>query len=265
MFAFAVITLLPTSNFIVATGLLLAERTLFSPSVGVMIAVGASVPWLYRHLRVAPLRMAAAATFVVIIALGMWRTYTRTLVWKDNESLFTHAVIDAPNVYRAPYLLGALRFSQKRKSDGERYLRQAIQLYDRDPYVYMGMGQEYINFGMYRPSIPQFRRVLEIDSNFVEARAGLGMALTMTGQYDEAEAQIRRALREHTRSGTAMYWALDAIKKYKPTGMAPPIAQPPPRMSSSDTSSASSKVPPIVQNALENQPRTSVTNTQSKR
>lgn len=260
--AFAVIALLPTSNFLVATGLLLAERTLFLPSVGVMIAVGASVPWLYRHVKPLPARVAAAVAFAIVIALGAYRSYTRTRVWLDNETLFTQGIIDAPDVYRSHYVLGAWRFGQKRKVDGERLFMRAMELYDRDPYVYMGLGQEYVNFGMYTPSIAQFRKVLAIDSTFVEARAGLGMALTMTGQYDEAEVQIHRALREHTRSGAAMYWALDAISKYKPTGMAPPIGQPPPRMSSSDTASASSKVPPIVQKALENQPRTPVTKTQ---
>ena len=263
--AFAVIALLPTSNFLVATGLLLAERTLFLPSVGVMIAVGASVPWLYKHLKVTPLRAAAAAGFAVIIALGWWRSHTRTKVWIDNETLFTAAIVDAPNVYRSHYVLGAWRFGQKRKSDGERHYKRAMELYDRDPYVFMGMGQEYLNFGMYRPSVPYFRKTLEVDSAFVEARAALGMALTMLGEYDEAEMQIRRALREHTRSGKAMYWALDAIKQYKPTGAPPPIATPAPRMSPTDTTgSASSKVPETVQKALQNGVRTPVTNPQGE-
>jgi hypothetical protein len=263
--AFAIIALLPTSNFIVATGLLLAERTLFTPSVGVMIAVGASVPWLYKHLRIPPLRAAVAAAFVVVIALGVRRSFTRSQVWKDNETLFTTAVVDAPNVYRAPYVLGALRFSEKKKIEGERYYMRAIQLYDRDPYVFMGMGQEYLNFGMYRPSIPQFRKVLEIDSTFVEARAALGMALTMVGRYDEAEVEVHRALREHTRSGAAMRWALDAIKKYKPTGAPPPIAVPPPRMSPNDTAaSTSGKLPAIVQKAPADSVRAPVTHGKAK-
>jgi tetratricopeptide (TPR) repeat protein len=222
------------------------------------------VPWLYRHVRPLPARALAAAAFAVVIALGAYRSHTRTRVWLDNDTLFEQGILDAPNVYRSHYVLGAWRFNQKKKIEGERHFMRAIQLYDRDPYVFMGMGQEYINFGMYRPSIPQFRKVLAIDSNFVEARAGLAMALTMTGQYDEAEVQARRTLREHTRSGAAMYWALDAIKKYKPTGAPPPSAQPPPRMSPSDTGSASSKVPAILQKTLENEGRTSVTNTQHK-
>jgi tetratricopeptide (TPR) repeat protein len=167
-------------------------------------------------------------------------------------------------VYRSHYVLGAWRFNHKQKVEGERLFFRAMELYDRDPYVYMGLGQEYVNFGMYRPSVAQFRKVLAIDSTFVEARAGLAVALTMIGEYDEAELQVRRALREHTRSGAAMYWALDAIKKFKPTGMAPPIGQPPPRTSPTDTGSTSGKLPPIVQNAPEIDVWTPVTNTQAK-
>ena len=254
--ALAFIALLPTSNFIVATGLLLAERTLFLPSVGVMIAVGASVPWFYKYLKVAPLRAAVATGFAVVIGLGIWRSYTRTQVWKDNETLFTAAVVDAPNVYRAPYVLGAWRFGQKRKSDGERLFTRAIQLYDKDPYVFMGLGQEYLNFGMNKPAVPYFRKVLAIDSTFVEARAALGMALTLLGRYDEAEVEVQRALREHTRSGEAMRWCLNVIKKYRGTD------RPPPQMLPSDTAAGSGKVPAIMQKTTQDTVRPPVSKPQ---
>ncbi len=241
---FAFIALLPTSNFLVATGLLLAERTLFLPSVGAMVAVGACVPWIYKRITIPPLRVAIAGAFILAASLGVWRSHNRSQVWKDNETLFTAGVQDSPNVYRAHYVLGAWRFQQKRKVQGEQLLMRAIELYDRDPYVFMGMGQEYLNFGMNRSSVPYFRRVLVIDSTFVEARAALAVALTLLGEYDEAEVQARRALREHTRSGAAMRWSLEAIKKYRHTGAPPPGV-----LSPSDTAaSTSSKVPPIVQN-----------------
>jgi hypothetical protein len=241
------IALLPTSNFIVAAGLLLAERTLFLPSVGAMIAVGASVPWIYRHIRVAPLRVAIASAFVVVIALGVWRSHTRSKVWIDNDTLFASSVADAPNVYRSHYILGAWHFQKKRKILGQQSLERAIALYDRDPYVYLGLGQEYLNFHMYRSSIPYFRRVLEIDSTMVDARSALALALTMVGEYDEAETQARRSLREYTRSGETVRWSLDVISRYRGTGAPPPFPAPPPRVSPTDTGSASSKVPPIVQ------------------
>jgi hypothetical protein len=245
--AFALLALLPTSNFIVPTGILLAERTLFLPSLGVMIAIGASVPWFYKHLKLPQLRIAVAGAFAVIAALGVWRSYTRTQVWKDNETLFTASVEDAPYVYRSHYVLGVWRFNQLKKIQGEQLFMRAIQLFDRDPYLYWGLGQEYINFKMYRPAIPQLRKVLEIDSTFVEARAGLALALTMAGQYAEAEVEARRALRENTQSAVAMKWSLGVIEKYRHTGSPPPGVVLP-----NDTGSASSKLPPIVQNTAPN-------------
>jgi protein O-mannosyl-transferase len=262
--AFAIIALLPTSNFIVAAGLLLAERTLFLPSAGVMLAVGASVPWIYKRIRPAPVRVAIAAGFVIVAVLGLRRSHTRTQVWKDNDTLFAAGVIDAPNVYRSHYVLGAWHFQQKRKILGERYYLRALELYDRDPYVYLNLGLEYENFGMYRSAMPYMRRVLALDSTFVEARSALAIALTMNGEYDEAEMQARRALREYTRSGDAMRWALDVIARYRPTGAPPPSAVPPPRMSPNDTGSASSKVPAIMQKAAQDSGRAPVTNSQRK-
>src|SRR6476661_2728214 len=117
---FAVIALLPTSNFVVASGILLAERTLFLPSVGVMIAVGGAVPWVAKRVRPAALQAVAAALLFVCLGLGAWRSYTRTLVWKDNDTLFNAAILDAPNVYRSHYMLGAWKFHLLRKVEGMR-------------------------------------------------------------------------------------------------------------------------------------------------
>ncbi|HET9426614.1 MAG TPA: tetratricopeptide repeat protein [Gemmatimonadaceae bacterium] len=222
--AFAFVALLPTSNFIVASGILLAERTLFLPSVGVMIAVGAAVPWAYRHLRIAPLYAAAAAAFVMLLGLGTWKSHNRTQVWKDNDTLFNAGVHDQPNVYRTHYMLGAWKFHLKRKVEGERSYQRAMELYDRDPYVFYSLGQEYLTAGMYRSAVPLFRKTLEVDSNVVEARARLALALIELGQGEEAEKEALLALKQNTRSGPAMRVILKAVaqKRREAAAAGPP-------------------------------------------
>jgi hypothetical protein len=244
--AFAFIALLPTSNFIVASGILLAERTLFLPSVGVMIAVGGAVPWVYRRVRPIPLRAAAAGVFVVLLVLGGWKTYTRTQVWKDNNTLFNATIVDAPNVYRSHYMLGAWKFHLKRKVEGEREYQRAMELYDRDPYVYYSLGQEYLTAGMYKSAVPLFQKALEVDSTVTEARARLALALVELKRFDEAEAEARRTLAEGTRSGDAMRQVLKAVARNRQQVEAKP-----------DTGSAatSSKVLGILQNTAPNGPR----------
>ncbi|MEO5568309.1 MAG: tetratricopeptide repeat protein [Gemmatimonadaceae bacterium] len=211
--ALAIIALLPTSNFIVGSGLLLAERTLFLPTVGVMIAVGAAVPWVYRRIPLMPLRAAAAGGLAVLLILGIWRSHTRTQVWRDNNTLFNSAVIDAPNVYRSHYMLGAWQFHLKLRGQGEKSYRRAMAMYDRDPYVYYSLGQEYLTAGVYHAAVPLFQKALDVDTNVVEARARLALALVQLGRLDEAEAEARRALRENTRSLKAMRWVLEVIAK----------------------------------------------------
>lgn len=201
---FLIITLLPTSNFIVPSGILLAERTLFLPSVGAMIALAAVVPWLYQRVQIRSLRIAGLAAFLLILAAGAWRSLERTTVWKDNETLFTRTVIDAPNVYRSHFMLGTHELSLKRKVRGEREYQLAMLLYDKDPYVFYGLGEEYRKFRMYKPSIPMFQRALEIDTTMVEARARLALSLAGLERWPEAKQQAIQALRENTSSIKAM-------------------------------------------------------------
>ena len=98
------------------------------------------------------------------------------------------AVIDAPDVYRTHFMLGAWKFYLKRKREAEQHYQRAMGMYDRDPYVYYSLGQEYLNARMYRSAEPLFRKVLEIDSTIVEARARLAMVLAEQDEW--AEGQI---------------------------------------------------------------------------
>jgi len=201
---FLVITLLPTSNFIVPSGILLAERTLFMPSVGVMIAVAAVVPWLYVHARSRPWRIVAVAALPALLALGAWRSDERTGVWKDNETLFATTVVDAPFVYRSHFMLGAWKLSLKRKVEGEREYRLAMAMYDKDPFVYYSLGEDYRLFGMFKPAIVMFRRALQVDTTMIEARARIALSLASLGRWPEANSEAIMALRQNTLSTTAM-------------------------------------------------------------
>jgi hypothetical protein len=201
---FLVITLLPTSNFLVPSGLLLAERTLFLPSVGVVIVIGRAFSSLYLGLRATPSRVAAVAALLAILMLGAWRSTTRTGDWKDNDTLLRRAIVDAPSVYRSHYLLAAWEMEQKRWTAAEREYQFAIALYDEDPNVFYQLGDEYLRAGMYGPATAMFRRTLNVDSTKVEARVRLAMSLAGLGRLAEAKREAAVALREQTVSVKAM-------------------------------------------------------------
>jgi len=197
------LTLLPSSNFIIPSGILIAERTLFLPSVGAMLAVGAAAWWLADYAsRVQPaatIRRAnvlAGAAVLGILSAGIWRSATRTDVWFDNERLFFQEVVDAPQSYRANYMLGAWLFETGRKQQGEHYYRRALALFPYDPFLSYNLALQYQVAGMYAPAVPLYRWTFSIAPRFREGqgRANLAFCLANTSQFAEAREQAYLAM-----------------------------------------------------------------------
>ena len=79
-----VIGLLPVSN-IVPTGVVLAERTLFLPSVGVVLAAAGAVEVALRRRNSPRLRELALSALLVLTALGVIRSASRQHVWNSGH------------------------------------------------------------------------------------------------------------------------------------------------------------------------------------
>ncbi len=111
------ITISPVANVFFLCGVLLAERTLYLPSVGLAAATG----WLFvRYARVRP--RLTPAVFVLCLGLLGWRTWTRTPTWKTNNTVFETMIRDHPESGRSQWVLGDLFMSQGR-------VRQALVAY----------------------------------------------------------------------------------------------------------------------------------------
>ena len=190
-----VIALLPASNFLVAAGFIIAERTLLLPSVGAMLAVGSLVPWLYQRVegrRVA--QYAAATALVLLIALGVARSVERNPVWKDNEALFRQQVKDSPRSYRANFMLGQHLFEHQRKAEGEKYYRRALRLFPLDPLMSLGLAEQYRKAGMCEPAITMYRWLYTLEPK-ARGRTGFAACLLVTLRLDEAKQEALQSIR----------------------------------------------------------------------
>ncbi|MEO7085555.1 MAG: tetratricopeptide repeat protein [Gemmatimonadaceae bacterium] len=198
--ALACIALLPSSNFIVPAGIVLAERTLFLPSAGAMLAVGGlAVVMLDRvRARYGNKRSIIRVSWIalgVVLAAGVARSATRSTVWRDNDTLFRRAVIDAPLSYRAHYMLGAWHFENKRKREGEAEYRKALHLFPYDPFVSYNMAEQYRNFGLCGAALPLYRWTMSLDPKFPLGHTSYAMCLLDQGDFDEARAKALEAFR----------------------------------------------------------------------
>jgi tetratricopeptide (TPR) repeat protein len=150
------------------------------------------------------LRIAGLTVFEAILAFAAWRSMERTKVWKDNDTLFAATVLDAPYVYRSHFMLGAHKLNLKHMIEGEREYQLAIALYDKDPYVFYSLAEEYRLAGMYKAAIANYRRALAVDSTMYEAHARLALSLAGLERWPEANREAILALSEDTRSAQAM-------------------------------------------------------------
>ena len=197
--AWIVIALLPTSNFLVPTGIILAERTLLLPSVGAMLAVAAALVWLAEDRRVTWRREWAVAVGALVIAAGAIRSAMRSRVWHDNDKLFRQAVVDAPMSYRAHYMLGAWAFEQRRKREGEQEYHRALTLFPYDPFVAYNLARQYREVGLCAQALPFFRWAYELDPGMQIGHGSYALCLLNTGRWSDAKEQAFTAIRNGER------------------------------------------------------------------
>jgi tetratricopeptide (TPR) repeat protein len=110
--AFALMTFLPTSNLLFPTGTIMAERLMYLPLAGVVIAVVVPLALLMGRLKPAPTNSgtwgpatrtwgpALAGPLVLVGALA-YRSWDRNKDWRDDVSIWTSAVEAAPNSFKA--------------------------------------------------------------------------------------------------------------------------------------------------------------------
>ena len=199
-----VITLLPSSNFIIPAGILLAERTLLLPSVGAMLAIGSAVPWLYERIEGRrPLQLAAAGVLALLLSLGIARSSSRNRVWKDNETLFHRGVADVPNNYRLQYLLANHLAETGRVPQAEVHYREALRLFPYDPILPFMLAERYRARGICEPAIQLYRWSFELAPYLRYGETGLAGCLLETLRLEEARTAALNALRFGGRYSTA--------------------------------------------------------------
>lgn len=92
------VTILPVSNLIVPIGIIVAERTLYLPSLALALGVVVLARRLTGRTRA---RTVAGAAIAVVIALFATRTVGRIPDWHSTDTIFAALLRDRPDSFRA--------------------------------------------------------------------------------------------------------------------------------------------------------------------
>jgi Flp pilus assembly protein TadD len=150
------ISISPVSNVLFASGVVLAERTLYLPSVGAAMIVGWAASALALQLAAVgrpartrrvfgwrptqlgrAWRVIGAVGSLVLVAFAI-RSWTRIAVWHDDKRLLLTSLALEPESYRTHVRAAVILDHRDDWRGAERELTIARTLYPEDPFVYEG-------------------------------------------------------------------------------------------------------------------------------
>ncbi len=184
-----VVTLLPASNLLFPTGIVLAERTLFLPSVGLALMVGSLVA-RWPHGRPGTLLLGACAWGLLLA--GATRSALRLPVWRNNQVLYAATIRDAPESYWAWRNYAGDLVLQGRPDDARAAYARSLSLFDRDPTVYDDFAGLERREGRCDRSLPLLDQALHLDPERPQTAARLIGCLVTLGAFDSARGVARR-------------------------------------------------------------------------
>ena len=187
------LVLLGPSVIVVLVHGVLADRYAFLPLAGFAIAVSSLLTGAWqksRNLRI-PIGIAAAAWTAMCLTI----TAIQVGVWKDNRTLYTHAVVATPQSSMAHYRLGYAHTVEGEWDRATPLFERAIELDSSNIRALNNLGVAYLNIGKYEQAADSFERALA-KSGQMHFRAwyNLGVATMNMGDGDAACGHVARAL-----------------------------------------------------------------------
>lgn len=206
----AVGLLLP-SNLPVPTGVLMAERTLFLPSVGLALLLGLAFAASWRSQRAwAP---AARVGICAVLAMGAMRSSARQGAWQDNAAVISTMLAEAPTLYRGHQMLGQTIAVRDEFALAEPALRRAVELYPGSPVAQLDYARVLQLLGQCDRALPYFDAALRLDPASQVGQVNRAICLLQIGRLQEARLRALQGLAsgESPTAYQAIRWTADSM------------------------------------------------------
>ncbi|HEU4569616.1 MAG TPA: hypothetical protein VFS07_03510 [Gemmatimonadales bacterium] len=192
-----VVSLAPVANLVMPTGIILAERTLFLPSVGFVIVVADLVAPLARGWGTLPrpARLAAVVLLGSALTLGVLRSAARMGDWRDRPTFLITQLRDAPTSWHAQLAYGFLLSDAGDTAGARLALRRAIRLRADDPLISKHLADRMrLSQGRCAGPALLYQELLRVVPGRSDLRGSLVACELWLGRYAEARAEAERGV-----------------------------------------------------------------------
>lgn len=181
------ITLLPVSQLI-PQGAVLNERSLYIPSLG--------LTWILALLLLYVFKRSIKIFSVILIVLSLFygvRTFTRTLDWRDDISLWSADLSTYPNSAYAHYSLGNALMEKQEYEKAQLQFEMAVSNNPNFAVAQASVGNALFKKGEIAQAAIAFERAAAIDPQFFEVYINLGNSYQSLNFLDKARAAYQKA------------------------------------------------------------------------
>jgi hypothetical protein len=221
--AWIAVTLAPVANILIPTGIILAERTLFSPTIGLAIILADLVapleprwPMLDRWKRIGLAAVGGALLFA-----GAVRSAVRHTAWQSRPMFLATQVLDAPTSWRARLAYSTLLADLGDTVAARHQIRTAVALRADRPIVVRWLADAMRSReGKCIAPIITYEEILERLPGRNEVRASLVACQLDLGRY--ADARARAAAGVATGGDTTFFRSVMRIADSAAAAGAPP-------------------------------------------
>jgi len=193
------VTLLPVIGLVQVGLQAMADRYTYLPLVGLFLAAvfGAhdllDGSALARRAR-APLALAAVVACAVL-------TRMQLAVWRDDVTLYQHALAVTRDNFLAHNNLAMELVSQQRFVEAREHLREALRIQPGYPDARNNLAGVLLQEGRTQEAIEELRTAVANSPDYAPGHRNLAAVLQQTGHGEEAAAQLREAERLEAAGG----------------------------------------------------------------
>ena len=181
---------LPVSNLLIPMGTIMAERVLYIPSAGFLIALAptAGVLLTKRDWRI------AAALLVVACVLFGALTLKRNQDWGDALRFWRRTAEVSPNSARALRVYGQALIDRNRFREAILPLKKSVEIYPVYDYAWVDLGIAQMQSGKAAAAETSLKRALRLNDENAEAHLALGALHMGAERGDLARPHFERAI-----------------------------------------------------------------------
>ena len=187
------ITILPVSNFFFPIGVLIAERTLYLPSIAFCLFVGFA--WeAVTQTRERETRLVGRIAAFALVSFFSVRTVIRNPDWDSLLTVWNSLTRDHPESYRAQWLVASNMWSKGRFDLADRYFEIAYRIWPRDSQMISEWGNFHIGRRNWNRAIELLEMSRDMTPFVPRTHTFLAWSYLFAGRNADALASAEHAL-----------------------------------------------------------------------